>query len=604
MKKIELELNLESFGGVVESTTSIDKDGNIVLPIPTKESYVFEYWCKDIYLTEKVENIKYNEYNNETLYAYYKYDSENLKDQIVITMFNKHAGDYNQIAMFDSTKSGFTSLYWHKIGIVKNNDEYYISKIVPNGESINNLGSYDYVILAYSSSPLYKSFVNANYSVGDKVQFLIDPSNSVSGQFVNVISFIKQNISEDQIDVEQYLSGLYSDLDVVDSDIELVKTYNNYVIDWKTSNRNAISSTGKYSKPYVTRKVTLTAYIDEVEVYSFEVTVKGEKEESEALSTGYIYTPYTITQNAMDTLDIIYCAFLEIDEKANWTNLSRMTSNLNNYIIPKAKISGTKVVISVNQSTSGAFGKVAGNAELREKLATNILEFIQTTGIDGIDIDWETPTSAEAVTFTLLMEAIYNKVKAANPDYLVTAAIGGGKWAPPKYDLPNSKNYMDYINLMTYSMATGNGYYQNSLYKSTHGATLVSCSIEESIKIYNDLGVENKQILVGVPFYTTVQTESGGPGSKTGEGKSVWYKYLYSTYALSDTMKEYYDEECGVPYRYDEENKIFISFDNERSIKEKCDYINTLGLAGIMYWQYGQDVDDVLSNAINEYINK
>ena len=36
----------------------------------------------------------------------------------------------------------------------------------------------------------------------------------------------------------------------------------------------------------------------------------------------------------------------------------------------------------------------------------------------------------------------------------------------------------------------------------------------------------------------------------------------------------------------------------------KCDYINSLGLAGIMYWQYGQDVDDILSNAINKYINE
>ena len=69
-------------------------------------------------------------------------------------------------------------------------------------------------------------------------------------------------------------------------------------------------------------------------------------------------------------------------------------------------------------------------------------------------------------------------------------------------------------------------------------------------------------------------------------------------------MKEYFDEESCVPYRYDETTKTFISYDNEESIKRKCDYINSLGLAGIMYWQYGQDVDDMLSNAINKYINE
>ena len=40
------------------------------------------------------------------------------------------------------------------------------------------------------------------------------------------------------------------------------------------------------------------------------------------------------------------------------------TIGLRNKYFPKAKISGTKVVISVNQSTSGAFGAVAGDPVL------------------------------------------------------------------------------------------------------------------------------------------------------------------------------------------------------------------------------------------------
>ena len=305
----------------------------------------------------------------------------------------------------------------------------------------------------------------------------------------------------------------------------------------------------------------------------------------------------------MNVLDIIYCAFLDIDANGDFTNESRMTSNINNYIKPLAKNSGTKIVISVNQSASGAFATVAASPTLREKLAANILNFVEKLEIDGIDIDWETPSSSEATTFTLLMEAIYKKMKAKNPEYLVTAAIGGGKWQPPKYDLTNSGKYLDYVNLMTYSMATGNGYYQNALYKSTKGATLTSCTIVESVDIFNGYGIENGKLLVGIPFYLTVQTESGGPGSKTGTGKSKWYNLLDTTYALSDTMKEYFDEECGVPYRYDSVNKIFISFENEKSIKRKCEYINANGLAGIMYWQYGQDVNDMLSLAIDKYIN-
>lgn len=597
-----IALNLETFGGVVDPNAKINGD-TIELPTPTLKGYIFKYWCTDSALTNKITSLSINSYNNEKLYAYYEYDSDDLQGQVVVTMYNAHATNYDELAMFDSSQSGFTSKYWHKVGIKKNSDGYYISAIAINGEALSTLGSYDYVILAYSDYDYYSQFVNLGYSVGDMVYIINDPKTLSTGATTNIISFVKASLGNNGTAIKEYLSSIYGSYTTVTSNINLITSYNGFNLTWKTSNREAITSAGKYTKPYVTRNVTLSAYVGDEKVYDFTVKVPGTVEKSTALSTGYIYTPYSITQNAMNTLDIIYCAFLDIDDNGNWTNLSRFTSNINTYIKDKAKNAGTKIVVSVNQSNSTAFGNVAGNATLREKLADNIVNVIQTLGLDGVDIDWETPTSSQAPTFTLLMETIYKKVKAANPKYLVTAAIGGGMWQPPKYDLTNSGKYLDYVNLMTYSMATGNSYYQNSLYKSTKGATLVSCSIDESVDIFNNYNIPNNKILVGIPFYTTVQTGSGGPGSKVGSGKSVWYNQLFTTYALSDTMKEYFDEECGVPYRYDATKQIFISYDNEESIKCKCDYINALGLAGIMYWQYGQDVNDMLSNAIDKYIN-
>ena len=595
----EVNLQFDTLGGLLDGEPTIGVNEGVILPSCSLSGYTFKYWCSDKTLTNKVDSISSEECVGQTLYAYYEYDSNNLKSQYIATRFNEHAVNYDEMAIFDGDQSGFTSVYWHKVAVKKNGDNYFISAIANSGESLSTLGTYDYVILAYNDYEKYSDFVKGNYEIGDIVQFTKIDKNSPT-----IVSFIKQELADNAEQISLYLDNLYGNITEVTSNINLTSNYNQYNIVWKTSNREVISNNGTYNKPYVTREVTLTAYVEDLEVYNFTVQVPGTNDISDALATGYIYTPYTITQNAMDALDIIYCAFLEINEQAEWTNYTRMVNNINNYIYDKAQKSGTKIVISVNQKSSGCFSAVAKDKTLREKLAKNIVSFIEEVNIDGIDIDWETPASNEAANFTLLMEAIYREVKKANPEYLVTAAIGGGKWQPPKYDLPNSRNYLDYINLMTYSMATGSGYYQNSLYKSTKGATLVSCSIVESIDIFNDLGVKNSQILVGIPFYTTVQTGCEGPGSKVGSGKSIWYNQLFTTYALSDTMKEYYDEECCVPYRYDAVNKIFVSFDNERSIKDKCDYINSLGLAGIMYWQYGQDVDDMLSNAIKEYINK
>lgn len=597
-----IALNLETFGGSVDSNAKINGD-TIELPTPTLKGYIFKYWCTDSALTNKITSLSINSYNNEKLYAYYEYDSDDLQGQVVVTMYNAHATNYDELAMFDSSQSGFTSKYWHKVAIKKSEEGYYVSAIAKNGDSLSTLGTYDYVILAYSNYDKYSKFVNLGYNIGDIVYMINDPKNISNGATTNIISFVKASLGNNGTAIAEYLNSVYGSYTTVTSNINLITNYNGFSLTWKTSNREAITSAGKYTKPYVTRNVTLSAYVGDEKVYDFAVKVPGTVEKSTALSTGYIYTPYSITQNAMNTLDIIYCAFLDIDDNGNWTNLSRFTSNINTYIKDKAKNAGTKIVVSVNQSNSTAFGNVAGNATLREKLADNIVNVIKTLGLDGVDIDWETPSSSQAPTFTLLMEAIYKKVKAANPEYLVTAAIGGGMWQPPKYDLPNSQQYLDYINLMTYSMTSGDGYFQNSLYPSTRSRTLVSCSVDESVKLYNSYGIANNKILLGIPFYVNLQKDCDGPGTKTGSGESKWYDVMLNDYKLSDTMKEYFDEECGVPYRYDPTTKIFISYDNEQSIKVKCDYINALGLAGIMYWQYGQDVNDMLSNAIDKYIN-
>lgn len=602
-KELKIHLNLETFGGIVSADADISNDGYIVLPIPEKEDFMFVGWYYDIYYQNKVENVLANEYKNEILYAKYNNNSDYYIDSFVVSKYNEHIENYDVLTMFDSSQSGFASKYWYKIGVSFSGNNYYVSGIAGNGTPLSSLNSYDFVILAYSKYTLYDQFESSNISIGTKVCFSVDPTLIETNDVCILVSFINCDVSEYYGEILDYLTSVYSKYNEIEQNITLIDNYNNIPIIWESSHNDIISCTGVFRKPASNVSVTLNAYVNNEKIFEFTVTAKGDGK-SNALATGYIYTPYsTITQNAMNSLDIIYCAFLDFDTNADFTNSTKMTNNINNYIKPLANKSGTKIVVSINQGPSGAFSAVAASPSLREKLAENVLNFIQTLGIDGVDVDWEVPASSEIENFTLLMKTIYEKVKKANPSYLVTAAIGGGKWQPPKYDLTNSPKYMDYINLMTYSMATGNGYYQNALYKSTKKATLTSCSIDESVKIFNDYGIENSKILVGIPFYLTVQTSCGGPGSLTGTGKSIWYNQLETTYAVSDTMKEYFDEECGVPYRYDSVNKIFVSYENEKSIKRKCEYINANGLAGIMYWQYGQDVNDLLSNAIAKYIN-
>ena len=211
------------------------------------------------------------------------------------------------------------------------------------------------------------------------------------------------------------------------------------------------------------------------------------------------------------------------------------------------------------------------------------------------------------------MKVVYEKVKANNPNHLVTTAITGGMWQPPRYDLTNSNQYLDYINLMTYGMTNSNGQYQNPLYRSTvndyptflAGRTLGSASIDESVQfLKNTYGVHYNKIIVGLAFYGIRQVRTYDTVNNTysswGRSGSVYYNDIVLNYLSNDDYIKRYDTNAGVPYIVKADGTEFISYDNPRSILEKTAYVIEQGLGGVMFWEYGTDTTNTLLEAIDQ----
>ena len=53
--------------------------------------------------------------------------------------------------------------------------------------------------------------------------------------------------------------------------------------------------------------------------------------------------------------------------------------------------------------------------------------------------------------------------------------------------------------------------------------------------------------------------------------------------------KQYWDTAAMAPYLFNPETNVFISYDDERSVEEKCNYIKQHDLAGAMFWEYNSD---------------
>lgn len=436
-----------------------------------------------------------------------------------------------------------------------------------------------------------------------KVERVQEKDVNVIAKWARKIGPVEEELDLIENKLSELLKGTISkDLDLITSDEEVSAT-----ISWSSSDENIISKEGKVTRVLGKEaQVVLTALITlqgTTREASFTVNVaKGYKDLSKGgIIGGYNYTGNLPDDTTLKNVDILYCAFGEVGTNGKISNYSSIKANTKNYV-DKAHSYGTYVLISISTSN---LASVAASDELINVFADDLVNLINECNLDGIDMDWETPTQATATNYTRLMKVVREKVKGNNSAHLVTSALGAGPWQYVKFDLANSHKYLDYINLMSYDMQTNaKSSYHNALYKSSKGYTLTQCSIDQTLPLYNALGVPNEKIIIGVPFYARVFKNTNGLGQASEAAGSATQEFLYTNF-LSKSVSGVtvgWDDECKVPYIYDANNKRFYSYENEKSIGIKCEYIHDKGLAGMMYWQRTQDYNNKLLNAI--YSNK
>ena len=52
----------------------------------------------------------------------------------------------------------------------------------------------------------------------------------------------------------------------------------------------------------------------------------------------------------------------------------------------------------------------------------------------------------------------------------------------------------------------------------------------------------------------------------------------------------FYDEEAEAPYLYDTKDKVYLSFEDERSAQAKVDYVLEHDLGGLIFWETATDI--------------
>jgi chitinase len=268
---------------------------------------------------------------------------------------------------------------------------------------------------------------------------------------------------------------------------------------------------------------------------------------------------------------------------------------------------------------SGNFSDVALNAQSRSVFIDSAIEILKNYDLDGIDVDWEYPGLVGAgnrfrredkQNFTLLLKGLRERLtqqsQAIHRRLYLTIAAGASDEYIANTEMARVAQYVDTVNLMTYD------YYEpgsdpttgNHAPLFTDPADPQKESADNTLKAFETVGVPADKIVLGVPFYGHIwgQVPNVNHGlfqpGKAIPNSDASYNAITTT-MLGHGYTRYWDAASKVPYLFNDEKRIFVSYEDPESLNAKCGYVRMHNLAGIMFWQYFNDSNGELLSTIN-----
>ena len=189
-----------------------------------------------------------------------------------------------------------------------------------------------------------------------------------------------------------------------------------------------------------------------------------------------------------------------------------------------------------------------------------------------------------------------------NSDYLITIAAGANQGYLDHVDMDVVSNYLDFINLMTYDFHGGweqkTGHHAN-LSLSIMDDNAYRYSIQATIDQFIMDGAPVEKLIIGVPFYG--RWWRGVLPANQGlyqpfDGPSGVYNYSVIEDSLLNTsaFEVKWDRSANEPYIWNEKDSIYISYEDQRSLEIKLQFLKDKGMKGVMFWQLNGDNGDLM----------
>ena len=287
-----------------------------------------------------------------------------------------------------------------------------------------------------------------------------------------------------------------------------------------------------------------------------------------------------------------------------------------------------RVLISLGGwSGSRYFSDAASTPDGRERLAASAIDlFMVTHGdvFDGIDVDWEYPVEGglpenirrpeDRENFTLLIEEIRRQLDQIHPvgqRPLLTIATTGSPWFMRNIDVKALAPRVDWIGIMTYDYGAGAAVttFNSPLFPATPGDPAAP-SVASSVEAYLAAGAPPDRLVLGLPFYGRAYGDvdpgplgdglfqhSASAASHHWNSDTIPYRDLIAADPVSQGYRHHRHAIARVPWFYHPERRIWISYDDIESLRDKAAFARLRGLRGVMAWNLTRD-DGALIEAL------
>ncbi len=341
------------------------------------------------------------------------------------------------------------------------------------------------------------------------------------------------------------------------------------------------------------------------------------------LTVGYVFPQNAVLQpGQIDPMALsrVNYAFANIKDGRVIAGFANDSANLAYLTALRKRNPSLTVLVSVGGWLwSTEFSDVCRTKAGRRAFIQSAIKFIEQYDLDGMDVDWEYPGMAGAghpyrsedkKNFTLLLKETRTQfdreAKKKGRRLYLTIAAGATNEYLSHTQMAQVQKWLDTVNLMSYD------YYEPGSSPTTgHHAPLFTddadpakVSADASVRAFEQAGVPAAKIVLGIPFYgrmwgDVADTQHGlfQPGNAIPNGSAPFG--VIATTMLDHGFSRYWDPGASVPYLYNAQTHVFVSYEDEQSITAKCNYVKAHQLGGVMFWEYTQDSTGRLLKAID-----